>query len=38
VEGRSWDEYKIRLAAHGNRLEAMGANFYRSSSVPWDNQ
>jgi hexosaminidase len=33
--GRSWDEYRIRLAAHGPRLAALGVNFYRSPSVPW---
>jgi hexosaminidase len=32
---RSWDEYKIRLARHGERFEAMGINFYRSPLVPW---
>ena len=33
--GRNWDEYRIRLAAHGPRLTAMGVNFYRSPQVPW---
>lgn len=33
--GRSWDEYRTRLGAHGPRLKAMGVNFYRSSLVPW---
>jgi hexosaminidase len=35
VDGRSWDEYRIRLGAHGPRLAAMGVNFYRSPEVPW---
>jgi hexosaminidase len=35
AEGRDWDEYKIRLGAHGPRLAAMGVNFYRSPLVPW---
>jgi hexosaminidase len=35
VEGRSWDEYRLRLGAHGPRLAAMGVNFYRSPEVPW---
>jgi hexosaminidase len=35
AEGRSWDEYRIRLGAHGPRLEAMGVNFYDTSEVPW---
>ncbi|MFM7839314.1 MAG: family 20 glycosylhydrolase, partial [Chitinophagaceae bacterium] len=25
--GRSWDEYKVRLGKHGQRMEAMGLNF-----------
>ncbi len=33
--GRGWEEYKVRLASHGPRLEAMGVNFYRSPKVPW---
>ena len=32
---RDWNEYKVRLGAHGPRLAAMGVNFYRSSQVPW---
>jgi hexosaminidase len=34
-EGRSWDEYRMRLAFHGARWTAMGVNFYRSAQVPW---
>jgi hexosaminidase len=33
--GRSWDEYRLRLAAHGPRLTVMGVSFYRSPEVPW---
>lgn len=33
--GRSWDEYRLRLAAHGPRLQALGVNFYRSPQVAW---
>jgi hexosaminidase len=33
--GRAWDEYRLRLAAHGPRLTALGVNFYRSPQVPW---
>jgi hexosaminidase len=33
---RSWEEYRLRLAAHGPRLEAMGRQFYRSPAVPWE--
>lgn len=32
---RSWDEYKVRLGLHGERLEALGVNFYRSPKVEW---
>jgi hexosaminidase len=33
---RNWDTYKLRLAKHGERLETLGLNFYRSALVPWD--
>jgi hexosaminidase len=33
---RSWDEYKLRLAKHGERFTAMGINFYKSPKVPWN--
>ena len=33
---RSWNNYKLRLAAHGPRMEAKGINFYRSPLVPWE--
>jgi len=36
ADGRNWDEYKLRLGAHGSRLKAMGVNFYRTPEVPWD--
>jgi hexosaminidase len=32
---RSWDEFRVRLAAHSLRWSAMGVNFYRSPQVPW---
>jgi hexosaminidase len=34
--GRSWDEYRLRLAAQGPRWEAMSVNFYRSPQVSWE--
>ncbi len=34
-EGRSWEEYRTRLAHHGARLEAMGIGYYRSALVDW---
>jgi hexosaminidase len=33
--GRSWEEYRVRLGAHGARWAAMGVNFYRSPQVEW---
>jgi hexosaminidase len=33
--GRSWDDYRLRLAAQGPRWEALSVNFYRSPQVPW---
>ena len=35
AEGRGWDEYRLRLGAHGPRLAAMAVNFYHSPEVPW---
>lgn len=35
ARGRSWAEYRLRLAAQGPRLSAQGVNFYRSPEVPW---
>ncbi|NOR75318.1 MAG: family 20 glycosylhydrolase, partial [Draconibacterium sp.] len=32
---RNWDEYKLRLANHGKRFEAMDIDYYRSTLVPW---
>jgi hexosaminidase len=33
--GRDWNEYKIRLAAHGPRLEILGVHFYASPEIIW---
>jgi hexosaminidase len=35
AKGRSWREYRQRLAAHGPRLESLGVSFYESPDVPW---
>jgi hexosaminidase len=32
---RDWNDFRVRLAAHGPRLSARGVNFYRSPQVPW---
>jgi len=35
AQGRSWREYRRRLAAHGSRLDALGVAFHRAPGVPW---
>jgi hexosaminidase len=35
AEGRSWREYRRRLAAQGPRLDALGVAFYADPSVGW---
>jgi hexosaminidase len=32
---RDWEDFRLRLAAHGPRWEALGLNFHRSPQVPW---
>jgi hexosaminidase len=32
---RDWEDFKLRLAAHGPQWEALGLNFHRSPQVPW---
>ncbi|MGK2934366.1 MAG: family 20 glycosylhydrolase [Gemmatimonadaceae bacterium] len=32
---RDWDDFRVRLAAHGPRLSALGVNFYRAPQIPW---
>jgi hexosaminidase len=32
---RDWEDYGLRLAAHGPRLAEMGVNFYRAEEIPW---
>lgn len=34
-QGRSWDEYRTRLAAHALLWDALGINYYRSPQVNW---
>jgi hexosaminidase len=33
--GRDWNGYKLRLAAQGPRLEALGVHFYASPEITW---
>ncbi|MFC4589174.1 beta-N-acetylhexosaminidase [Sphaerisporangium corydalis] len=35
AKGRSWAEYRVRLAAQGPRWAARSVNFHRSPQVPW---
>jgi hexosaminidase len=32
---RDWEDYGLRLAAHGPRLDALRVNFYRAKEIPW---
>ena len=32
---RNWDEYKVRLGYHKDRLDALNINYYPSALVPW---
>jgi hexosaminidase len=32
---RNWNEYKVRLGKHGERMSAMGIGFYRSPLIDW---
>jgi hexosaminidase len=34
--GRRWDEYRLRLAAQGKRMDALGVNFYRAPEIKWE--
>lgn len=36
AELRNWDDYKLRLADHGQRMKATNINFYPSKLVPWE--
>lgn len=36
AELRSWDDYKVRLANHGERMKAMDINFYPSKLINWN--
>ncbi len=35
AELRNWNNYKVRLKNHGDRMRAMNINFYPSKLVPW---
>jgi len=33
---RHWEDYRLRLAAHGRRWSALGVNYHRSPQVDWE--
>lgn len=35
AEGRSWEEYKVRLGNHGPRMKFLGIDYYPSKKVTW---
>jgi hexosaminidase len=35
LAARDWEDYGLRLAAHGPRLAAQAVNFYRAKEIPW---
>jgi hexosaminidase len=35
AEGRSWDEYKVRLGNHAPFMRTLGIGFYPSKKVAW---
>jgi len=38
AELRNWDDYKVRLGNHSERMNAMNINFYPTKLVQWDGQ
>ncbi len=34
-KGRDWPQYRVRLAAHGVRMDVSGVSYYRSPEVDW---
>lgn len=35
---RNWNEYKIRIGQHRDRMKALGIDFYESTLVPWQDE
>ena len=35
-KGRRWEEYKHRLAKHGQHMKKLGINFFKSSDIDWE--
>lgn len=38
VEMRNWDNYKVRLAQHEDRLKNLNITYFKSKLVPWENK
>ncbi len=36
LKSRNWADYKLRLAAHGPRMTALGIHFYHSPQISWE--
>jgi hexosaminidase len=34
-QGREWENFRLRLAAHAPRWNYLGVNYYRSPQIPW---
>ncbi len=34
-KGRDWEEYRQRLAAHGQHMASLGINFHRAPGIDW---
>jgi hexosaminidase len=32
---RGWDNFRLRLAAHGPRWNLLGINYHRDPAIPW---
>jgi len=35
-KGQHWEEYKHRLGKHGQHMEKLGINFFKSSDIDWE--
>ncbi len=35
LQGRGWEEYRLRLASHAARFDHLGIGYYRSPQVGW---
>ncbi|MEM6806991.1 MAG: beta-N-acetylhexosaminidase [Bacteroidota bacterium] len=38
LEGKSWEEYRIRLGKQKNRFEALNIDYYPSKQIPWKDE